>query len=228
MLASRTRVYCVITATLLLGQTCARADYMSVSVPLTSNFLGNNVGTVVAEANNEPATVNGLLSGQVRLTFTVNPVLYTPTGQNVGFTNVSFASDLPNFTAPAGWSASGKNIVLPANFAIYEVRSPNDASRLSSVTLLFSGLGSAATLDHVLTPVKVFMPNPEFSPPPQALLFLNGTVDFPGVGGVYTDGVNAITAGAAPEPSTLAMAAVGLAGAILARRWRTKATEPIS
>lgn len=94
----------------LLGQSRVRADYMSVTVPLNSQDAGPNVGNVVAQANDGSTTVNGLLPGQVRLTFTVNPVsAYTQNGSSVGFTSVLFYTDLPitasQITAPPGWFA---------------------------------------------------------------------------------------------------------------------------
>lgn len=219
MFPAKTRLEVIVSLVTLFVGSRAHADYVSSSMPLISNGSGQVVGSVIAAADTGTAA-NGLLPGQVRLTFTVNPTAYSPTGQNVGFTNIAFASDLSSPTVPAGWSATGITDVSPSNFMRYDVSSPNDSSRLPSVSVLFNGAVGPATLDHILTPVKIFLPNPEFSPPPQPVLLLEGTVESPASGGTLMDGVHV---NSTPEPSSLALGAVGLAGVALVQRWRAKA-----
>jgi hypothetical protein len=230
MFTAGKRALCAVVAVgLLLAPARARADYASVSVPLDSQFAGPNVGMVVAEANNGPATVNGLLSGQVRLTFTVNPVpAYTQTGPRVGFTNVQFNTDLTitpsQISLPLGWTASGQYglIVSPTNIGLWQVFTQKLDARSASVVLLFSGLGNQATLDHFVTPVQVFLPNPEFGEPPPFIFGADVGYPGPGMAPVWTDPVVGHSVRTTPEPSTLAMAAIGLAGMTLARRWRMR------
>jgi hypothetical protein len=229
MFIARTRFVSAVAAIVILfARSRVHADYISASVPLHSQYAGPNVGTVVAEADTGWAAVNGLQPGQVRLTFTVNPVpAYTRTGPRVGLTNVGFNTDLlltlSQIAGPPGWSASGfyGGPVSPPNFGLWQVTAPNDDSRSPSVVLLFSGLGNSATLDHFLTPVQVFVPNPEFGGQRPPIIF-SGTVGYPGPGiaPVWVDSAFGTAVATAPEPSTLVMGAVGLAGIALARRWR--------
>lgn len=152
MVAARTRALMVVaTASMLLVPAGVRADYVSVSVPLHSPSLaGPNVGNVVAESNDGSSTVNGLMFGQVRLTYSVNPVAgcgaiapYGAIGPQFGFQQVGFNTDL---------SISEGQIALPEGYALNLPSSPiiwaygktgND--RAPSVTVLFSGLGNQAT-----------------------------------------------------------------------------------
>ncbi len=213
---------------LLLGQSHVRADYITANVPLTSQVVGQNVGNVLVEANSGSTAINGLSSGQARLTFTVAPVsAYTQNGPTVGFTNVLFYTNLPiapsQITGPAGWSVlppvfpqSGVSGMPPYTGPNpWEVVAPNDAGRASKVSVLISGLGSSATVDHFLTPPSTNVPPPIFQ----------GTVKYDGSGNspVLTDNVVSSSAGTAPEPSTLALGAVSLAGVAFVRRWRTNA-----
>ncbi len=96
MLGARTQTVFVVAATaLLFAQAHARADYLSETVPLISQQFGVTAGAVIGEANNGTTAVNGLLPGQVRLTFTADPLsVYTQNGPGLGFTGLQFSTDL--------------------------------------------------------------------------------------------------------------------------------------
>ncbi len=199
--------------TLLLAQADAHADYLSATVPLISQQFGATAGTVVGEANNGTTAMNGLLPGQVRLTFTANPLsVYTQNGPGLGFAWASFHTDLSlspsQISVPAGWSVMPG--IMPQGFPLngpppplpWDV-TPNPGTPGSpSVAITISGLGNVATLSHFLPPAFP----------------LAGQLDYPGAGGTTQDDVFGRTVGAAPEPSTLAMAAACVAGIVITRQ----------
>src|SRR4051794_25973362 len=98
MFAAKTLLVSAVAAAVLLSApTRSLADYLAQNIPLHSDLGGPHAGMVIAEANvgGGPA-VNGLLPGQVRLTFNVNPIpAYIQSGPNFGFDTVVFNTDLP-------------------------------------------------------------------------------------------------------------------------------------
>jgi MYXO-CTERM domain-containing protein len=213
-----------IAVVLSFGQPRLHADYLTQSVVLHSDYAGPNAGIVVAEANaGSGAAVNGLLPGQVRLTFTVNPVpAYTRISPHFGFDQIVFNSDLlitpSQIATPPGWLPSVYNGPAFPSRAIWQINAPIEGQ--SAVVLLFSGLGKQARLDHFLTNVQAFVPNPEFGEPPPFIF--HGTVgvvipDFEAPS-LWTDTLIGDAVLATPEPSTLVLGVVGLAAAALGRR----------
>jgi PEP-CTERM motif len=220
----------VLVAVLLIATSSARADYISIGVPLNSQYAGQNVGDVVAQANNGSSTVNGVLPGQIRLTYAVYPVpAYTQNGPNIGFTSVAFNTDLPirasQVTGPSDWLVSPpafpafggvSPVVGGSTPAPWEMVAPNSSSAAGDVVVLISGLGSSATLNHLLFSLPV-----NLSAPPSTF---SGAVAFQGAGTVSVDTVFGSPVAGAPEPGSVTLALVGLAGAAginLVRRRRS-------
>jgi hypothetical protein len=164
---ARTLIACAIAATiLLLAQIRVRADYMSEIVLLNSQNFQETVGSVIGAANNGKTAVNGLLPGQVRLTFSINPIAYARDVTQVGFAAVFFNSDLAlhQVAVPPGWSLSP--VAEPAGSAVgspsqtqpvwpWAVVSNTGTSSSSQVTVLISGLGDSATLNHLLCRLRL-------------------------------------------------------------------------
>jgi hypothetical protein len=149
----------------VLAPPAGRADYLTQSVDLHSQLGGPHAGVVLVEGNSGTgAAVNGLLPGQVRLTFTANPEpAYIKNGTNFGLDNVTFNTDLSitpsQIAVPNAWSA------LHYNDAFWTVQAPNEDARNPKVALLFSGLGNQATPNHFLITTQIGLPESESLPP---------------------------------------------------------------
>lgn len=225
LIAPRQAAAVVATITSLFVPVRSHAGYMSANVPLDSYYAGANVGNVLAEANNETAVVNGLLPGQARLTFTINSVpAYTQKGSLVGFIYLGFFTDLKltseQITSPMGYSAYSHygEPSFPAGFGTWSFAAPTYSDRKPTVSLLFSGLGSQATLDHFVTPVTILLPNSDGTP-----TIFGGWVGFPGPTSdppVWGDAVYGNSVHTTPEPSAFALAAAGAVAIALASRKR--------
>lgn len=211
MIDVRTRALMIVAAAgLLLVPAGARADYMSANVLLHSSLAGPNVGNVLAEANNGSSTVNGLMYGQVRLTYSVNPVAaYGDIAANFGFQQVGFTTDLPlsvdQVTVPDGYSLNLPSSPMWAYVTTADVQKPK-------VSVLFNGLGNQATLDHFLHTTVVGANRP----PPLSFIFI-ASVDGFQSGNVLSDNVIGDTVHTTPEPSALVIGILVLAGAVVAR-----------
>jgi len=216
----RMRLAFAIALALVCLESHARADYVSQSVPLVSDLGGPDTGMVLAEANSGATAVNGLQPGQVRLTFTGNPVpALLKLGPNFGFNQVVFNTDLAitpgQVTLPAGWTLSGPNLWPSApNAKIWLAQnSPSPGNQISNpVVVVISGLGSQATLNHFLIGIP--------QPPSPPFVFL-GDVSYWNSDGVAVVRDNMIgTIQSTPEPSTLVLGAVGLVAGIVVRQRR--------
>jgi hypothetical protein len=196
-----------------LGHSPAQAEYISLSVPLDSQFAGPNVGTVLVEVNGGSTAVKGLQPGQAQLTFAVNPAA-TPFPY---FTEVEFHFNgrLNQIVAPQDWLvrelAQGDGSVPGTPFwgPVVQIGAIH-ASHQNPLIIRIDGLGSLAMLSS-------FMSSAGY--PPNTMAF-TGEAHFPGPepGAISLALVEGTVS--TPEPSTLAMAAWGLAGALLAQRWR--------
>ena len=235
MLAGKTRLGVVASLAMLVVTARVHADYVSATVPLQSLDFGGTGATVIAEANNGPGLDN-VLPGQVRLSFSVNPLpAYGQIGPHFGFSTVSFNTDLPlnpsQIQLPPGWymlpssaqpAVSGGSAASGLQTWGFGAATAN--YQLPSVGVLITGLGGLATLDHFLTPMTYNDPLVA-NPPPW--IFQASVEGFQapvnGSGQVITnDALSGGTIQAAPEPSALALGAVGLASVTLVRRWRAK------
>jgi PEP-CTERM motif len=126
----------------------------------------------------------------------------------------------------------------PPGFSSWQLDAPTSDARSASVAVLISNLSRAATINstiltHFTTPIQIEpiqidMPNPEFGGQGSPIIF-GAAVSYPGAGSAPVQSDNVIgnefvgPGGTAPEPSTLVMGVVGLAGVALVRRWRAKA-----
>ena len=212
----------VVAMVLLARPAILHADYVEQTVPLTSGYAGPGAGLVVAEANaGSGGAVDGLLPGQVRLTFNVKHDPVYTNMDHFGFNNILFNTDLPitasQISAPAGWSATRST----GTDWLWRLTATTASDQASSISVLVTGLGSQATLDHFLglANFHTALPGP-IGPEFIVLAGIGGfTIPKPAnLGGPITsDGLSGATVQATPEPSTLALAASALAGLVLVR-----------
>jgi MYXO-CTERM domain-containing protein len=226
-----------VVAALVMPVVTARvhADYVSATVPLQSLDFGGTGAIVVAEANNGPGLGSGgALPGQVRLSFSVNPLpAYGQLGPHFGFSSVSFNTDLAlspsQIQIPPGWSMaaapqSGVGGAAPSGLQTWQFSAATANYQVPSVGVLITGLGTQATLDHFLTPMTYNDPLAA-NPPPWIFQAVVGGFQAPGNNSGQVITSDALSGGiiqAAPEPSALTLGAVGLAGVALVRRRRVK------
>src|SRR5262245_10025593 len=121
----------------------AAADLITYNLD-QSNTLPDGLvyGTVTVEA------LQNL--GEVKITYTANPALYSATRQNFGFNTIGFNTDLSlqssQFTLPSGWKLySNGNLNM---FGVFSWKLTTTKQEAPVVTLLIDGLGNNATLDH--------------------------------------------------------------------------------
>ena len=194
--------------TFFLASRRAPADFIQQTLPLYSETFGVPVGTVVAEANsNAIGSVNGVLPGEVRLTYTVNPVTtYGSIGPTFGFNLVQFAfqptgaaSSITTTLSP-GWS------LISTNGPFFTVRPTTATDSATTVAVVFDGLGTQASLSDVL---QLFSTGNTFPPSPPALALdglITGFATRGPSGVIITDSFHAV---AAPEPSSVLIAVAG-------------------
>jgi MYXO-CTERM domain-containing protein len=193
----------------------AAADFITVNLD-QSNTLPDGVlyGTVRVEAFPK--------LGEVTLIYTASDAPYSSVGNNFGFHTVGFNTDLTlqpsQFTLPTGWKLDSNANLSSFGVFSWKVTTTNHVAPVE--TIVISGLGSNATLDHFLVP----------SVGGNSAFFAGHIIDFSvsqcgtttsqWVGG--SDPPPSCPPPEAPEPSTLAMGAIGLVGLAVARLVRRR------
>ncbi|MCI0641179.1 MAG: PEP-CTERM sorting domain-containing protein [Gemmataceae bacterium] len=192
----------------------ARADYVAqIHVLDQSNTFKDGVyyGSVVIEAYDGVGDAGGGLSaGQVRITFTADPLSDYGVRLNFGFDKVGFGTDLAlkssQISAPFAWKMKSDEQLDGFGRFTWVADQFLPHHRLNTIALTISGLGMDATLEHFL----IASANKSGHEPPQGASYFAGRV-----GGFVTLGDGKLTfnhfVGApalehAPEPSTLALA----------------------
>lgn len=137
-----------------------RADFVSQTITLNqSNALKDGVtyGSVLIEAyNGVGAAGGGLNAGEVRLTYSAAIVGdYGSIEKSFGIQNVGFNTDLKlkasQITGPGGWKVnSNKNLASFGKFSWTIDGSAKGGKRPNPVTVLLTGLGANATIEHFL------------------------------------------------------------------------------
>ena len=241
MIPSRMRIVAQALLALLLAGPAAWADYVTQTVTLDqSNKLadGTPYGSVKVEAYDGVGTKGGgLKKGQVRLTFTADPLaLYGPIGL-FGFQEIGFNTDLNlkkgQIDGPFAWFESPNEKL--DGFGEFDWRL-NTLIPQSSVSVLISGLGKKATVDHFL-----FGSTYDAGTPPQGSVFFAGRImnlslgrtglDLDlhrvGGGGLPPDPGGQNELPQTPEPSTLALSGLALSalGLVRALRRARRATD---
>jgi hypothetical protein len=138
----------------------AHADYVSQPVSIDqSNTMKDGVvyGSVLVEAyNGVGAAGGGLNAGEVRLTYSASAIPdYGTISKTFGIGEVGFNTDLAlssgQITGPAGWKLdSAKTISGFGKFSWGLQGNAEGGSRPNPVTVLITGLGADATLEHFL------------------------------------------------------------------------------
>jgi PEP-CTERM motif len=197
---------------LLLAPLHARAGYVSQAVPLNSDVAGPGAGMVVAEAYaGTGGPINGLLPGQVRLTFTVSPsAAYGEIGPHFGLANVVFNTDLSinasQIAGPAAWPVNPFETT-------WRVWAPAPDVRARAIAVVISGLGDQATLDHFL---KLYQGHIGAAGPLPRPFVFSGLVDgfelHDPDNPFNVDGLLGDTVLTTPEPTSLALCGIGLVG----------------
>jgi hypothetical protein len=220
-----------------VSQTAALADYISQTVGLSSTAPNPISGSVQIEAyDGQGAAGGGLNAGQVRLTFHANAPIGN-VGDFSGFEGVGFNTDLSlnpsQITGPMKWGASSNRYYSIARFPwvvrataldsftgswlgmpdlVYDGRLPlhNDLS------VLISGLGSNATHAHFQFPAEKGTPAVFYG---EWWDLRDDAFGFHFSSQILVASESGSASGplATPEPSTLFLCCLGLAG-LLARR----------
>lgn len=206
----------------------AAADYVSQTYILDqSNQLadGTQYGTVVIEAyDGVGAAGGGLASGQVRITYNADIVpAYGAVKKTFGIDQVGFNSKLIIFDSqidvPGGWKDSLVAVMDGFGIYVWEGEKTGKGKNLTSVEVLISGLGKKALVEN-------FLLTPLLQDPPQGSHYFSAHVaDFTAsaetnnktnhyIGGsTFAAPPGEPAPGETPEPSTLALALLGLGGA---------------
>ena len=92
--------------------------------------------------------------GEVQLTYTADPTVYSSVGKNFGFHTIGFNTDLAlsasQVTLPTGWSLTpNANLSM---FGVFGWKATTTNHEGASVTVQIDGLGTNATLDHFTLP----------------------------------------------------------------------------
>jgi hypothetical protein len=203
-------------------------QYASFTFNLSNSMGPGSYGSVLLEAYTGPSgtTDHGLAPGQVRFTVTADWLAgYGDPGDapNFGIQKFGFNTDLqPRPTDIVVTNSSNTNlkwkIKYDQNISMFGSFSVEDKgtgkTRGNPIIVTISNLGSNATTDHF-----VFLSDPNKGSVPA--YFVAHVAGFPDEPGSHYIAVTHV----APEPSGLALALVGLAGAGLGgwRRWRRAA-----
>jgi hypothetical protein len=169
--------------------------------------------------------------GEVKLTYSADPTPYTSVGKNFGFHTIGFNTDLTlnpsQFTLPTGWSASA-NANL-STFGVFSWKVTTNNHEAPVVSVLIDGLGNNATLDHFTL----------LSTGGKSVFFAGHIIDFSRKGsdvsshwvGGSSDPLPPPPGGEggpggpfapSPEPSTIAMGMIAMAGLTLRRLTRRR------
>lgn len=222
------RMLCVASLTLLLTAGVIRADYVTQTFSLNqSNHLpdGTHYGSVVVEAyDGIGAGGGGLAAGQVRLTFSADALpIYGPLGKNFGLDSVAFNTDLSltpgQISAPSGWALVAKDKLGGFGTFAWSATASKAKYQSPTVTVLLSGLGADATLSHFLVPTLNGKGN---APAQGSALFAGRVVGFTASAATNDAKAHWTAVQAAPEPSSLALAALALGATACVRRLRRR------
>jgi hypothetical protein len=212
-------------AMVLAGPTSGQAGYLSATFTLSaSNVLPDgNYGSVFIESYNGPNPqdlVHHLLAGQVRMTVTAPFLSIYGSPDNYGMDKFGFNTDLnlsPNNIVVTdgggtnlGWTVTQKlGVIKPQNISTFGTFSVEDDgtghSRGDPIVVTIGNLGSNATIDHF-----IFLSTGGGGPDAYFVAHLGGFTAQP------TSQFIAVTS-LTPEPGTIGLALIGLAGIGVAR-----------
>jgi hypothetical protein len=199
---------------------CVRADYVTQTVPLYSETFGIQAGIVRAEANSTVTmAVNGLLPGQVRLTYSVLPLavygtIYPTFGISEALFNVRGLDPIDLTTSvsiPPNWQLD------PLHYPLIVAAAEHGDARAQGVTITISGLGDDATLDHFL-----FSSPSGTSFPSVFSVSVGGFATSTDHGAVAFDYLDGNLPAAAPEPSSIILGSLATASVLLLRKTRKR------
>ena len=236
---------CLLATCAALAPPAAFADYVSQSVILDqSNSLKDGVayGSVLVEAYNGVGSAGGgLKAGEVRPTYSANLVAdYDSISKTFGIDHLGFNTDLKikskQITSPTGWKIrKNKTLSEFGKFTWKADGSAKGGSRPNPVTLLITGLGVNATIEHFLIGSTG---SGQHAPSEGSVYFAMHVAGFSTkndcdvsshwVGGSTRAVIDppppegSGEVGPTPEPASLLLGAIGIAGVWIGRMWRQR------